>query len=134
MGTYIFLLHNDAEGAARMLAGGSSGAEDQVRKIEAFGGAVVRQYAVTGRYDAVLVAELPDEAAALAVTLEATAAGQYVELLSALAPEVLDGARDRYVDVMRELHGEDAVPSTGGASGVNPEPGEAPSRESGRDE
>jgi uncharacterized protein with GYD domain len=102
MGTYIFLFRNDAEGAARTLAAGRSGADEQIRRLTSLKGAEVKQYAVTGRFDAVLIAELPNDAAALAVTLEATAAGQYVELLSALDPEILDGVRDHYLDTVRD--------------------------------
>ncbi len=131
MGTYIFLLRNDAEGAARMLAAGRSGADEQKRRLTSLEGAEVKQYAVTGRFDAVLIAELPDDAAALAATLEATAAGQYVELLSAHDPEILDAVRDRYLDTMRDLYGEDAVASTGVASGRKPDPRAGTSRESG---
>jgi uncharacterized protein with GYD domain len=98
MGTYIFLFRNNAEGAARTLAAGRSGADEQKRRLTSLGRAEVKQYAVTGRFDAVLIAELPNDAAALAVTLEATAAGQYVELLSALDPENLDAVRDHYLD------------------------------------
>ena len=70
MGTYIFLFRNDAEGAARTLAAGRSGADEQIRRLTSLKGAEVKQYAVTGRFDAVLIAELPSDAAALAVTLE----------------------------------------------------------------
>jgi uncharacterized protein with GYD domain len=102
MGTYIFLFRNDAEGAARTLAAGRSGADEQIRRLTSLKGAEVKQYAVTGRFDAVLIAELPSDAAALAVTLEATAAGQYVELLSALDPEILDAVRDHYLNTVRD--------------------------------
>src|SRR5215204_3957398 len=113
MGTYIFLLRNDSEGAARMLAAGSSGAVEQKSRLTSLQGAEVKQYAVTGRFDAVLIAELPDDTAALAVTLEATAAGQYVELLRALDTEILDDVRDRYLRAVRDAYGEDAMQSTG---------------------
>jgi uncharacterized protein with GYD domain len=102
MGPYIFLFRNDAEGAARTLAAGRSGADEQIRRLTSLKGAEVKQYAVTGRFDAVLIAELPNDAAALAATLEATAAGQYVELLSALDPEILDAVRDHYLDTVRD--------------------------------
>ncbi len=96
MGTYIFLQRNNAEGAKDMLDSGSSGAARQKALVTKLGGQCRDQWAVTGRFDAVMVAELPDDAAAVAITLSATAGGQYIELLSALDPQVVDSARDRY--------------------------------------
>ncbi len=91
-----------------MLRSGSSGAARQVEVVRALGGQCKAQWAVTGRFDAVLVAELPDDEAAMALTLGATAAGQYVELLSAVDPEVVDGSRDRYIEAAEALVGESA--------------------------
>ena len=108
MKTYIFLLRNNAEGAKAMLTSGSSGAAGQADVVRELGGECRHQWAVTGRYDAVLVADLPDDAAALALTLGATAGGQYIELLSALDTEVLDSARDRYDQAAAALIGEPA--------------------------
>jgi len=105
-----------------MLAAGSSGAVEQKSRLTSLQGAEVKQYAVTGRFDAVLIAELPDDTAALAVTLEATAAGQYVELLRALDTEILDDVRDRYLRAVRDAYGEDAMQSTGAGRGAEPGP------------
>jgi len=108
MRTYIFLLRNTAEGAKGMLASGRSGAVIQARVVDELGGRLVGQWAVTGRFDAVLVAELPDDAAAAMMTLAATSAGQYVELLNALDPGVIDTARDLYDQTVAALTEESA--------------------------
>ena len=108
MRTYVLLIRNDADGAGRMLSSGRFGAADQSRSVEALSGRVLGQWAVTGCFDAVLVVELPDEAAAVAMTLSATAAGQYVELLNAFDPEVVDAARDRYDQAAAALAEESA--------------------------
>jgi uncharacterized protein with GYD domain len=96
MPTYILLLRNDSNGAARMLASGQFGAAEQAKAVEALNGRVLGQWAVTGRFDAVLAAELPDDADALAVAFGATQAGQYAELLTAFEPETFERAKDSY--------------------------------------
>lgn len=86
-----------------MLASGQFGAEDQVRAVEVLGGRVIAQWAVSGRFDAVLAAELPDESAALALTLGATRSGQYVELLHAYDPSVIERAKEAYEQAERAM-------------------------------
>jgi hypothetical protein len=93
-----------------------------MRKLVSLKGADVKQYVVTGRYDAVVIAELPNDEAALTVTLEATCAGQYVELLNAFDPGILDNVRDRYLDTMRDLYGQRAVAPAEVAGGEEREP------------
>lgn len=113
MRTYIFLMRNNAGGAKMMLASGNSGATEQARAVEALDGEVVSQWAVTGRFDAVLVARLPDDAAAVALTLGATSIGQYMELLSALDPEELDTVRLRHDQAVVKLAGEEIAGAAG---------------------
>lgn len=50
-------------------------------EIARFGGRTTGVFAVSGRYDAVVVADFDDEAASLAFALAATSEGQYVEAL-----------------------------------------------------
>jgi uncharacterized protein with GYD domain len=123
MRTYILLLRNSAEGAQRMLDSGHSGATDQARAVEELHGKVVGQWAVTGRFDAVLVAELPDDAVAVALTLGATSAGQYVELLLTLDPEVIDTARDLRNRAVEALAGPPTAEATGPRAETPREPG-----------
>lgn len=103
MPTYVLLLRNNAEGAARMLASGAIGAAEQADAIEALGGRVLGQWAVTGRFDAVVVVDLPGNAEALTLVLGATAAGQYAELLHGLEPDVVQSASSLFTDVAAKL-------------------------------
>ena len=64
-----------------MLEGLSAGWEGFDGVLGRFGGSLVDLHAVAGRYDAVVVADFDDAAAALAFTLAATSQGQYVEAL-----------------------------------------------------
>ena len=106
-----------------MLASGNSGVAGQARAIEALDGRVVSQWVVTGRFDAVLVAELPDDATAVALTLGATSAGQYMELLSALDSGELDTIRDRHDQAVLKLAGEEITEATGPRAEASREPG-----------
>ncbi|MDQ1685405.1 MAG: hypothetical protein QOC82_2142 [Frankiaceae bacterium] len=88
----ILLIRANAEGAAGMLQGGRLGAEWQQAVISAYGGEVLHQWAVLGRYDAVVVARFDSQEAATAFSLASTAAGQYVELLPGLDVDGFDTA------------------------------------------
>ncbi|MBA2312208.1 MAG: GYD domain-containing protein [Actinobacteria bacterium] len=91
--TYIFLLRNDASAARNMLLSGTKGAVAQAELLRRLGATEVKQFAVTGRFDAVVIADLPSQQAALAFSLGATSEGQYVELLPAHSAEDVDEAR-----------------------------------------
>lgn len=60
-----------------MLYQGSDGAWAQREAIEELGGTVERQYTVIGRYDVVVVADLPDDATSLAI-FSSRRSGRYV--------------------------------------------------------
>ncbi len=79
MALWLLLVENDAWGAASMASSGALGAQDQREAVSALGGVCVSQWASLGRWDAVLVADFPDDAALLAFVMSAGAGGQHVE-------------------------------------------------------
>jgi uncharacterized protein with GYD domain len=95
MATYILLLRNDAVAADLMLRSGREGAKEQERAIEFLGGKVIKQCAVMGRYDVVLMVEFEQDADCLAFSLGAARGGQSVEVLPAFEPAEVDIARER---------------------------------------
>ena len=101
--TYVLLLRNDAVAADLMLRSGSDGAKEQEQAVHAFGGKVIAQYAVIGRYDVVLVAEFAAHADCLAFSLGAARGGQSVEAMEALHPAEVDAARERALAVATTL-------------------------------
>ena len=115
MPTYVLLLRNNADGAARMLASGAIGAAEQADAIAALGGRMIGQWAVSGRFDEVLVVDLPGEAEAMTLVLGATAAGQYAELLHAHEPDVIQAASTLFTDTAAKLAGPVEPPAEDGA-------------------
>jgi uncharacterized protein with GYD domain len=103
MGTYLLLMRNDARGAALMLDAGEDGASSQRRAIEAYGGQLVKQYGVMGSYDVVVIAEFPEPASCYGFALDATAGGQYTEVLPALEPTDVGRAAECYAEAYRRL-------------------------------
>lgn len=77
MGTYLYLGSYPAEGLRGVLAEGGSRREADTRAVfESLGGRVlVYQFAVGSAFDFVIVAEMPDVAAALVPPLLASASG-----------------------------------------------------------
>jgi uncharacterized protein with GYD domain len=103
-----------------MLASGGQGGADQARMVEAFDGEVVAHYAVSGRYDVVLIADFPDEDTCMAFALAASAAGQYAEPLPARRPEEFR-AREIIVKAAQKLaesDGNETEPSAPDAEGA----------------
>jgi uncharacterized protein with GYD domain len=103
MPKYLILLRNDRVGAAQMLATGAAGASDQKHVVAAFNGNVERLFAVTGRFDAALIVDFPDELSCEAFCLAASAHGQYAEALRALEEQEMDGVRARHDDAMAKI-------------------------------
>jgi uncharacterized protein with GYD domain len=90
---FVMLLRNDAAGAAGMMQSGSEGAAMQEALLRKLGGSDIQLFAVSGRYDVVVIVDFPDVRSALSFSLGATAGGQYVEVLHAYTPGDVDAAR-----------------------------------------
>jgi uncharacterized protein with GYD domain len=92
MPTFVFLQKAPDHGAAGISAGPSKGAARQAEAIRALGGTVQAQFAVIGRFDIVLIADVPNDETALAISLRAQEEGFYTEALRAFTPEDADKA------------------------------------------
>jgi uncharacterized protein with GYD domain len=121
MARYLLLARNSPVGAERMLAGLRAGLQDVPIALERFGGKFIDAYAVTGRYDAVVIADFEDSAAILAYSLLATAQGQYVEALEVFqdaelvrAEGILRHAQETYLSDVRRLEEADQQAKSGG--------------------
>jgi uncharacterized protein with GYD domain len=101
MPKYVLLFRAQEGGAMNMLAGGSEGAAAQRDAIKELGGTVEAQYAVTGHYDAVLIADFPNDASVLAASMGAEAGGLYVDALRAYSADEIDQARRMFPDLMQ---------------------------------
>ncbi len=118
MARYVFLFKAESAGAGQILFGASEAAERQVDAIEQLGGSVEVQHFVTGAHDLVLIADLPSEAASLAVSLAAEAGGFQVDTMRAFDAAELDQAQSLVPEVRDWLRGKVA-------SAVDEEPGKA---------
>jgi uncharacterized protein with GYD domain len=87
MPTYVLLQRAEPDAASGILRSHGLGAARQRKAIRALGGRVLAQYAVSGRYDALLILELPDEETSLAVALQLEGEGFYTEVLQAFSPK-----------------------------------------------
>jgi uncharacterized protein with GYD domain len=83
MARYLLLLRNNSVGAARMLDALTTGFDALPSQLEPYGGTVEQVYALTGRYDAAVLADFESPEGVLAFSLAATADGEYVEALPA---------------------------------------------------
>jgi uncharacterized protein with GYD domain len=97
--THVLLIRANPEGAVRLLYGGAAGALEQRKVIEEFGGKVRAQYVVTGDYDLVLIADLPSDAALLAISLGAEAGGLYVDSLRAYSDDEIGEAQAFFPEI-----------------------------------
>lgn len=99
---YVFLQRAEDYGAAAMLWSGEEGAKVQEKAFRDLGCKVKALVAVVGRYDVVVIADVPDDATALAVSLHASENGFYTEALRGFGPAELSEARDRLRSVIEE--------------------------------
>lgn len=99
MGKYLFRTSYGAESAAGLLRqGGASRRDVVVSLIEGAGGAVEAFYFAFGEDDAYTIADLPDDATAVAFSLAAAATGIMVLKTTVLVtPETVDEAIARNV-------------------------------------
>lgn len=90
MRTHIILLRGDRRGSLGVLAAGSGGAGSQEAAITRLGGTLLGQYVVAGRYDLVLIVQLPSSEALLAFCLLQNAFGLYAEPMEAITADSAD--------------------------------------------
>ena len=88
-----------AEGAQGLLKEGGTGRRAAVQKVvEGLGGKVEAFYFAYGEYDAYVIADFPDAAAGLAVSLAANASGGVrLSTIPLITPEEIDTACKRTV-------------------------------------
>lgn len=111
METYVLLMRADRGASLGVLASGEAGAAQQKEAVVSLGGNVVKQWAVAGRFDIVLVAEFPNAQAMLGFSLLQNGAGLYCEALPAFEPSTVS-AVSSLVEAMLD-------PANEGSSGVN---------------
>ena len=94
MAKYMFKTSYTQSGLKGLLAEGGTGREAALRQtIEGAGGTLEGFYYAFGECDLYLIAELPDEAAATALSLNIAAAGALtVSVTVLLTPETVDEA------------------------------------------
>ena len=97
MAKYMFKTSYTQSGLKGLLAEGGTGREAALRQtIEGAGGTLEGFYYAFGECDLYLIAELPDEAAATALSLNIAAAGALtVSVTVLLTPETVDEACTR---------------------------------------
>jgi uncharacterized protein with GYD domain len=86
MNTYVFLVKNNPFAAAQLLNPAPETAEGQAVAMQLYGGKLIGHYVLTGQYDQLVIAALPDDAAAKVVMLAAAASGQTVDDFRAFDP------------------------------------------------
>jgi uncharacterized protein with GYD domain len=102
MGTYVLLMRNNSYGAENMLQSGAVGATFQHKAVEDYGGRLLFQGALAGRFDAIVIAEFEPEAC-LAFALAASAQGQYVEQIPVVAPDQVERAAELHFKAQAEM-------------------------------
>ena len=99
MAKYMFRTNYTQSGLQGLLAEGGSGREAALRRtIESVGGSLEGFYYAFGDCDLYLIADLPDEEAATALSLNIAAAGALtVQVTVLLTPENVDAAARKAV-------------------------------------
>lgn len=94
MAKYLFRTSYTQTGVAGLLREGGTGRRDALRQtVEGLGGALDGFYYAFGDDDLLLIADLPDEKAAVAFSLFVSAAGALtVKSTVLIDPETVDGA------------------------------------------
>ena len=100
MPKYLFQVSYTVEGVNGLLGSGGSARQEALSTlIESAGGSMEVFYYAFGDDDLYIIAELPDDAAATAVSLRiAAAGGGTVKTTVLLEPSVVDAATKRIVD------------------------------------
>lgn len=109
MTTYLVLGTYTAQGRAGLVAEGGSSRDKETRKLfeEQLGGKVIYYAFLMGRYDFVLIVELPDDASILAPTLMGTAGGSFsVETCKVLSPAEFDSVAEKTRSLSFRLAGQ----------------------------
>ena len=99
MPKFMVKAHYNAEGVKGLIKEGGSGRRAAVQKlIEGMGGKVEGFYFAYGEDDAFVIADLPDAAAGLAVSLAVNASGAVrVSTVPLITPEEMDAASKKTV-------------------------------------
>lgn len=99
MAKYLFRTSYTRAGIAGLIREGGSGREEALRQtVTGLGGTLEGFYYAFGDDDLLLIAELPDQEAAAALSLFVSAAGALnVSCTVLLTPETIDGAVNRTV-------------------------------------
>ncbi|MFE3292340.1 GYD domain-containing protein, partial [Rhodococcus sp. NPDC059234] len=94
MPKYLWRVGYTAEGAGGLLAEGGSARRDAIRTaVESVGGSVESCYFAFGSHDLYVIGEVPDEAAAAAMSIRTAASGAArTETVALLTPEQVDEA------------------------------------------
>ena len=100
MPKYLFQASYTSEGAKGIRKAGGSQRRAAVKKlIEAAGGKLEAFYFAFGKTDAIIIAELPDQASAAGISLAVGAAGAATTRTTVLiTPEEIDAAAKQTVD------------------------------------
>lgn len=100
MGKYLFKGTYTAAGAAALLSDGGTPRRASVEKLaKGLQGKIESMYFAFGQKDAYIIADLPDQSAAVAFSLAAGAGGGVqVETVVLLTPEEIDAASKKSVD------------------------------------
>ena len=94
MPQFLILFRNDQTGAFNMARTGGRGASDLTSILDAYKGRSGSIYALSGRYDAMLIATFEDDIGPLALALGATANGQYAEVFRMFELDEVDQAAE----------------------------------------
>lgn len=99
MPKYLWEVTYTLEGVQGVMKEGGSGRRDMVEQLVAKAGGTLEAFYFTfGGSDAVVIAELPDDATAAAVSLTVGASGAAsLETTVLLTPEQIDQAKDRTI-------------------------------------
>ena len=100
MGKYLFQASYTLEGVNGLLASGGSAREKAiVELVESVGGNLEALYYAFGDDDLLVIAELPDDAAAAAISLGVAATGAgTIKTTVLLDPSTIDEASKRVID------------------------------------
>jgi uncharacterized protein with GYD domain len=103
MPLYVLLIRHDPYAAVQMFTSGASGANEQRAAITAYGGTVRAQYALSGRFDELLMVEVANEITLKAIVMAGAAHGQVIEDMRAYSPDEIEQVRKIGERVAAEL-------------------------------
>lgn len=93
MARYVFLMKASQSGAANILWQGPSGGDALMDSFKDVGATVHELCTVTGDYDAMVLADMPSDAAVLGISNAINAGGFYVDTLRTFTRDEVEEAR-----------------------------------------